>query len=141
MGIGSMEAGNPLYLGMLGMHGTFAANKAVHHCDLLISIGVRFSDRVTGRISGFSPSSKKIHVDIDPAEINKIIPIDLPIVSDAKEFLFTLKNQLDYQKINENTGIWSNEVVEWKRTVPRFDQSNSVLNPQTVIRLLSDYST
>ncbi|SMQ81338.1 acetolactate synthase, large subunit [Bacillus sp. OV166] len=141
MGIGSMEAGNPLYLGMLGMHGTFAANKAVHHCDLLISIGVRFSDRVTGRISGFSPSSKKIHVDIDPAEINKIIPIDLPIVSDAKEFLSTLKNQLDYQKINENTGIWSNEVVEWKRTVPRFDQSNSVLNPQMVIRLLSDSST
>ncbi|MEY2195437.1 biosynthetic-type acetolactate synthase large subunit [Neobacillus sp. BF23-41] len=140
MGIGSMEAGNPLYLGMLGMHGTFATNKAVHHCDLLISIGVRFSDRVTGRISGFSPSSKKIHVDIDPAEINKIIPIDLPIVSDAKEFLFTLKNQLDYQKINENTGIWSKEVVEWKRTVPRFDQSNSVLNPQTVIRLLSDSS-
>lgn len=141
MGIGSMEAGNPLYLGMLGMHGTFAANKAVHHCDLLISIGVRFSDRVTGRISGFSPTSKKIHVDIDPAEINKIIPIDLPIVSDAYEFLFRLKNQLDFQKIKENTGIWTNEVVEWKRTVPRFDQSNSVLNPQTVIRLLSDYST
>ncbi|MEH7373875.1 thiamine pyrophosphate-dependent enzyme [Neobacillus drentensis] len=96
---------------------------------------------MTGRISGFSPSSKKIHVDIDPAEINKIIPIDLPIVSDAKEFLSTLKNQLDYQKINENTGIWSNELVEWKRTVPRFDQSNSVLNPQMVIRLLSDSST
>ncbi|WP_260871598.1 thiamine pyrophosphate-binding protein [Bacillus sp. X1(2014)] len=99
MGIGSMEAGNPLYLGMLGMHGTFAANKAVHHCDLLISIGVRFSDRVTGRISGFSPTSKKIHVDIDPAEINKIIPVDLPIVSDAKEFLFKLKNQLDVKKL------------------------------------------
>ena len=141
MGIGSMEAKNPLYLGMLGMHGTFAANKAVHHCDLLINIGVRFSDRVTGRISGFSPASKKIHVDIDPAEINKIIHVDLPIVSDAKEFLLSLKNQLDYQKINDNTGIWTNEVVEWKRTVPRFDQSNSVLNPQTVIRLLSDYST
>ncbi len=141
MGIGSMEAGNPLYLGMLGMHGTFAANKAVHHCDLLISIGVRFSDRVTGRISGFSPTSKKIHVDIDPAEINKIISVDLPIVSDAKEFLFTLKKQLDYQKIKAKTGIWANEVVEWKRTVPRFDQSNSVLNPQTIIRLLSAYST
>lgn len=141
MGIGSIEAGNPLYLGMLGMHGTFAANKAVHQCDLLISIGVRFSDRVTGRISGFSPTSKKIHVDIDPAEINKIIPVDLPIVSDAKEFLFRLKNQLDHQKINVNTRTWTNEVVEWKRTVPRFDQSNSMLNPQTVIRLLSDHST
>ncbi|WP_374725405.1 biosynthetic-type acetolactate synthase large subunit [Neobacillus drentensis] len=141
LGIGAMEARNPLYLGMLGMHGTFAANKAVHHCDLLISIGARFSDRVTGRISGFSPASKKIHVDIDPAEINKIIPIDVPIVSDAKEFLLSLENQLDYPKITANTGSWTNEVAGWKRTVPRFDQSNSVLNPQTVIRLLSDHST
>ncbi|MCM3117847.1 biosynthetic-type acetolactate synthase large subunit [Neobacillus sp. MER 74] len=141
MGIGSIEASNPFYLGMLGMHGTFAANKAVHHCDLLISIGARFSDRVTGRISGFSPSSKKIHVDIDPAEINKIIPVDLPIVSDAKEFLNKLKHQLDDRKINENAGNWISEAMEWKRTVPRFDRSNSVLSPQSVIRLLSDHST
>ncbi|PFP29284.1 acetolactate synthase 2 catalytic subunit [Bacillus sp. AFS073361] len=141
MGIGSIEASNPFYLGMLGMHGTFAANKAVHHCDLLISIGVRFSDRVTGRISGFSPSSKKIHVDIDPAEINKIISVDLPIVSDAKEFLNKLKNQLDDRKINENAGSWISEAMEWKRTVPRFDRSNSILSPQSVIRLLSDHST
>jgi acetolactate synthase I/II/III large subunit len=140
LGIGAMEARNPLYLGMLGMHGTFAANKAVHHCDLLVSIGVRFSDRVTGRISGFSPSSKRIHVDIDPAEINKIISVDVPIVSDAKEFLLSLENQLDYPKITANTESWTTEVVGWKRTVPRFDRSNSVLNPQTVIRLLSDYS-
>jgi acetolactate synthase I/II/III large subunit len=140
LGIGSMEAGNPLYLGMLGMHGTFAANKAVHHCDLLISIGVRFSDRVTGKISGFSPKSKKIHVDIDPAEINKIITVDLPIVSDAKEFLTKINTQLDYQKISANTQIWTNEAVDWKRTVPRFDKSNSALNPQTVIRLLSEHS-
>jgi acetolactate synthase I/II/III large subunit len=141
LGIGSMEAGNPLYLGMLGMHGTFAANKVVHHADLLICIGVRFSDRVTGRISGFSPNSKKIHVDIDPTEINKIIPVDLPVVSDAKEFILNIKNKLDYQQIKRNMGIWTNEVVEWKRTVPRFNKSNSLLKPQTVIRLLSDYST
>ncbi|PAE44343.1 biosynthetic-type acetolactate synthase large subunit [Bacillus sp. 7884-1] len=140
LGIGSMEAGNPLYLGMLGMHGTFSANKAVHHADLLICIGVRFSDRVTGRISGFSPKSIKIHVDIDPAEINKIIAVDLPVVSDAKEFILNIKNKLDYQQIKRNTEIWTNEVVEWKRTVPRFDKSNSLLKPQTVIRLLSDYS-
>lgn len=141
LGIGSMEAENPLYLGMLGMHGTFAANKAVHHADLLICIGVRFSDRVTGRISGFSPKSTKIHVDIDPAEINKIITVDLPIVSDAKDFIQNIKNLLDYQQINRNTEIWTNEVVKWKRTVPRFDKSNSLLKPQTVIRLLSDYSS
>jgi acetolactate synthase I/II/III large subunit len=141
LGIGSMDTGNPLYLGMLGMHGTFAANKAVHHADLLICIGVRFSDRVTGRITGFSPKSTKIHVDIDPAEINKIISVDLPVVSDAKEFIQNIKNLLDYQHINRNIEIWTNEVVDWKRTVPRFDTSNSLLKPQTVIRHLSDFSS
>lgn len=140
LGIGAMDEGSPLFLGMLGMHGTFAANKAVHHCDLLISIGVRFSDRVTGKISGFSPKSKKIHVDVDPAEINKIIPVDLPIVSDAKEFLGALKSILDYQRIRANSEAWTNEAVEWKRTVPRFEQSNSVLSPQTVIHLLNEYA-
>ncbi|MEH7108688.1 biosynthetic-type acetolactate synthase large subunit [Bacillus sp. JJ1764] len=138
MGIGAMEANDPLYLGMLGMHGTFAANKAVHHCDLLISIGVRFSDRVTGKISGFSPKSKKIHIDIDSAEINKIVTVDLPITGDAKQFLKAIKSILDYQQIQLNTEIWTNEVIEWKRTVPRFDKSNSILSPQTVIRLLRD---
>jgi acetolactate synthase I/II/III large subunit len=140
LGIGSIEAGNPLYLGMLGMHGTFAANKAVHHADLLICIGVRFSDRVTGRISGFSPNSKKIHVDIDPAEINKIVPVDFAIVSDAKEFILNIKKHLDFQQINRLAENWTNEVVDWKRTVPRFDKSKSLLKPQSVIRLISDYS-
>ncbi|MBO0958688.1 biosynthetic-type acetolactate synthase large subunit [Neobacillus sp. MM2021_6] len=140
MGIGAMDAKNPLFLGMLGMHGTFAANKAVHHCDLLICIGARFSDRVTGKISGFSPKSKKIHVDVDSAEINKIIPVDLPIVSDAKEFLSGLKDQLDFPRIRENSGPWTAEVIEWKRTVPRFDKSRSILSPQTVIQLLNSYS-
>ncbi|MDQ6595649.1 biosynthetic-type acetolactate synthase large subunit [Bacillus salipaludis] len=140
MGIGAMKAANPLYLGMLGMHGTFAANKAVHQCDLLISIGVRFSDRVTGKISGFSPKSKKIHVDVDPAEINKIIAVDLPIVSDAKEFLLELKGRLDYQQSLRNVKIWTNEVIGWKRTVPRFDKSHSHLSPQTVIKKLDEYS-
>ncbi|WP_286229734.1 biosynthetic-type acetolactate synthase large subunit [Neobacillus mesonae] len=140
LGIGAMDAGNPLFLGMLGMHGTFAANKAVHHCDLLISIGVRFSDRVTGKISGFSPKSKKIHVDIDPAEINKVIPVNLPIVCDAKEFLDTIKGVLDYHKIRDNSEAWTNEAVEWKRTVPRFEKYNSILSPQSVIQLLNEYT-
>ncbi|WP_232490223.1 biosynthetic-type acetolactate synthase large subunit [Neobacillus cucumis] len=139
MGIGAMESANPLYLGMLGMHGTFAANKAVHQCDLLICIGVRFSDRVTGKISGFSPKSKKIHVDVDPAEINKIIAVDLPIVSDAKEFLCELKGRLD-QQILRNVETWTNEVIGWKRKVPRFDKSHSLLSPQTVIKKLDEYS-
>ncbi|WP_420848132.1 biosynthetic-type acetolactate synthase large subunit [Neobacillus citreus] len=140
LGIGAMDTGNPLFLGMLGMHGTYAANKAVHHCNLLISIGVRFSDRVTGKVSGFSPKSKKIHVDIDPAEINKIISVDLPIVKDAAEFLFQLKEELDYDRIRANGEVWVNEAVDWKRTVPRFEKSKSVLSPQTVIRTLAEFS-
>jgi acetolactate synthase I/II/III large subunit len=140
LGIGAIDATDPLYLGMLGMHGTYAANKAVHHSDLLICIGVRFSDRATGKISGFSPKSKKIHVDIDPSEINKIIPVDLPIVSDATEFLTSLKDQLNYGRIRGNTEIWVNESTEWKRTVPLFDKSNSLLSPHRVIRMLNEYS-
>jgi acetolactate synthase I/II/III large subunit len=96
---------------------------------------------VTGRISGFSPKSTKIHVDIDPAEINKIITVDLPVVSDAKEFIQNIKNLLDYQHINRNIEIWTNEVVDWKRTVPRFDKPKSLLKPQSVIRHLSNYSS
>jgi acetolactate synthase I/II/III large subunit len=140
MGIGAFQASDPLFLGMLGMHGTFAANKAVHQCDLLISIGVRFSDRTTGKVNSFSPKSKKIHVDIDSAEINKIIKVDLPIVSDAKEFLCGMKAQLNFEQIRSNTESWVNEVTHLKRTVPRFEKSNSILSPQTVIRLLDQFS-
>ena len=83
MGLGSFPCGDPLFLGMVGMHGTFAANKAIHRADLLICLGIRFSDRVTGKISGFSPKSRKIQIDIDAAEINKNVPVDLPIVGDV----------------------------------------------------------
>lgn len=140
MGIGSMDVKDPLFLGMLGMHGTFAANRAVHQCDLLICVGVRFSDRVTGRVSGFSPNSKKIHVDIDPAEINKIIPVDLPIVADAKMFLESIREQLNVKKIKHHTRNWVEKVSKWKRTVPKFSTSTSILHPQKVIQILSQYA-
>lgn len=136
MGISAFNGNNPLYLGMLGMHGTYAANKAVHHCDLLIGIGVRFSDRVTGKVSGFSPKSKKIHVDIDASEINKVIRVDLPIVSDAKTFLSGLKDRLPYTPIRENIKDWIKETSNWQRIAPMFHTSNSCLQPQKVIRLL-----
>ncbi|AGT31097.1 acetolactate synthase [Geobacillus genomosp. 3] len=136
MGIGAF-AQNPLYLGMLGMHGTYAANKAVHQCDLLICAGVRFSDRVTGKMSGFSPKSKKIHVDIDASEINKNIRVDLPIVGDAKQFFHSLIDRLRYPLIREHTKDWVAEATQWRRTVPRFDTSASRLKPQKVIQMLS----
>ncbi|WP_054860610.1 hypothetical protein [Gracilibacillus sp. JCM 18860] len=80
MGLGAIDVGNRLHLGMVGMHGTFAANKAVHQCDLLICLGVRFSDRITGKTKGFSPHSTKIQIEIDPVEVNKNIMVDLPII-------------------------------------------------------------
>ncbi len=135
-----MRAADRNHLGMLGMHGTFASNKAVHQSDLLVSIGVRFSDRVTGKISGFSPKSKKIHVDIDPAEINKIIQVDLPIVSDANDFLQFVKENLDFEQTQSNIKEWAGVTSTMKRIVPRFDKSNSILRPQTVIRMLDEFS-
>lgn len=140
MGIGAFKTTDPLYLGMLGMHGSYAANKAVHHSDLLICIGVRFSDRATGKAGSFSPNSKKIHVDIDAAEINKIIKVDLPIVSDAKEFLSRLKEIVNVEGVRGNTEIWVNEVTKLKRTVPRFEESNSLLSPRTIINMLDEFS-
>lgn len=141
MGLGAMRSTDPNHLGMLGMHGTFASNKAVHRSDLLISVGARFSDRVTGKISGFSPKSTKIHVDVDPAEINKIIQVDLPIVSDAKEFLDFVKINLDFARVRANIMDWAQETSTLKRTVPRFDKSNSILSPQTVVRMLDEFSS
>ena len=83
MGLGAFPASSPQWLGMLGMHGTYEANHAMHDCDLMVCLGARFDDRVTGRIDAFSPGSKKIHLDIDASQINKIVRVDLGIVADA----------------------------------------------------------
>ena len=83
MGLGAFPASSPQWLGMLGMHGTYEANHAMHDCDLMVCLGARFDDRVTGRIDAFSPGSKKIHLDIDASQINKMVRVDLPIVADA----------------------------------------------------------
>ena len=83
MGLGAYPASDPQFLGMLGMHGTYEANLAMHGCDVLLNIGARFDDRVTGRLNAFSQGSKKIHIDIDPSSLNKNVPVELAIVSDA----------------------------------------------------------
>ena len=83
MGLGAFPASDKQFLGMLGMHGTYEANMAMHDCDLMVNIGARFDDRITGRLDAFSPGSKKIHIDIDPSSINKTIPVDLGIVGDV----------------------------------------------------------
>ncbi len=135
MGLGSIPSVHSLFLGMLGMHGTFAANKAVHQSDLLICLGVRFSDRVTGRVSGFSPHSKKIQVDIDPAEINKIVSVDIPITGDVKSLL----QQLQAEEITANHSEWASVATSWKRTAPGIGDARSLLKPQEILRLLNNY--
>jgi acetolactate synthase-1/2/3 large subunit len=86
-GLGAFPGDDNQFIGMLGMHGTYEANNAMHDCDLLINIGARFDDRITGKIDEFSPKSKKVHIDIDPSSINKIIKVDLAIVGDVNEVL------------------------------------------------------
>ena len=87
MGLGAYPASGSNWLGMLGMHGTFEANNAMHDCDLMIAIGARFDDRITGRLDAFSPGSNKIHIDIDPSSINKNVKVDLGIVGDCAHVL------------------------------------------------------
>src|SRR5690554_3786782 len=87
MGLGAFPASNPQWMGMLGMHGTYEANLAMHDCDVMINIGARFDDRITGRIDAFSPDSRKIHVDIDPSSINKVVRVDVPIIGDCERVL------------------------------------------------------
>ena len=87
MGLGAYPAADPQWLGMLGMHGTWEANWAMHDCDVMICIGARFDDRITGRLDAFAPHSKKIHVDIDPSSINKNVKVDVPIIGDCAHVL------------------------------------------------------
>src|SRR3546814_11320277 len=99
MGLGAFPGSDPQFLGMLGMHGTYEANLAMYNCDVMINIGARFDDRVTGRLDEFSPRSKKIHVDIDASSINKNVMVDLPIVGDAGPVLEDLLAAWQARKI------------------------------------------
>lgn len=132
MGLGAFPSRDPLHLGMVGMHGTLAANKAVYQSDLLLCFGVRFSDRVTGKMGTFSPNSIKIQVDIDAAELNKNVGIDYPITGDLKEILTRLVNYLEPGQ----TAEWIDTTVQWQRKSVRYGSSNSLLKPQDIIQLM-----
>ncbi|SER52347.1 acetolactate synthase, large subunit [Gracilibacillus ureilyticus] len=136
MGLGAVNVKHPLHLGMLGMHGTFAANRAVHRADLLICLGVRFSDRITGKTRGFSPKSLKIHVEIDPSEVNKNIPVDYPVIGDVKDFLLKINPEFDQYRPHH----WYNEVIKWRKISPQFNQSKSKLGPERIIKLLHTHA-
>jgi acetolactate synthase-1/2/3 large subunit len=142
MGLGSFPGTHPLFLGMLGMHGTFHANMGVTHCDVLIAIGARFDDRVTGRIESFSPHSKKIHIDIDPTSISKNVPVDIPIVGDARNILKILLKYLE-EEVEHDWGRkhadWNNQIAGWKNnTIPQDAPCGPCIKPQFVIEKINE---
>ncbi len=140
MGLGAYPASDPQFLGMLGMHGTYEANLAMHECDVMINIGARFDDRVTGRLADFSPGSTKIHVDIDPSSINKNVQVDLPIVGDAATVLDQLLKAWkakDPKPDRKAHKAWWAKIDQWrKRDCLRYRQSGKVIKPQFAIQRL-----
>ncbi|WP_298470675.1 biosynthetic-type acetolactate synthase large subunit [uncultured Psychrobacillus sp.] len=139
LGLGSIEGTHPLFLGMAGMHGTYTANMAIQTCDLLINIGARFDDRLTGNLNYFAPNAKVIHIDIDPAEIGKNVPTEIPIVADAKEALEALLHQ---NAPNGNTAAWLESLKVNQEQYPlHYDASGDRgLLPQQVLELVQEYT-
>jgi len=136
MGLGAIPSHHPLNLGMLGMHGTLSANYGVTECDLLIAVGARFDDRVTGKLESFAPNAQVIHIDIDPAEIGKNKAVDLPIVGDVGHVLREINKKLTEKRPQSP---WNEQLSEWKRqsTEPA-TVDTGLLTPQYIVRTLSD---
>jgi acetolactate synthase-1/2/3 large subunit len=140
MGLGAFPAADPQWLGMLGMHGTWEANWAMHDCDLMICVGARFDDRITGRLDAFSPGSKKIHVDIDPSSINKNVKVDLPIIGDCAHVLADMlrlwrenRTKLD----NKALDAWWSQIGKWRaKNSLAYRNSNEIIKPQYAIQRL-----
>ncbi len=140
MGLGACPASDPQWLGMLGMHGTFEANNAMHDCDLMVAIGARFDDRITGRINAFSPRSRKIHIDIDPSSINKNIHVDIPILGDVAHVLEAMlaewqarKPRVDRQALK----AWWAEIDRWRaRDCLAYRPNADIIMPQEAIQRL-----
>ena len=142
-GLGSYPGEDNQFLGMLGMHGTYEANNAMHDCDLLINIGARFDDRITGKIDEFSPKSKKVHIDIDPSSINKIVKVDLAIVGDVSDVIKsttkTLKNKnLNLEKSNkQKISKWWQQIQKWRtKQSLNFVNSDKIIKPQHAVQRL-----
>ena len=134
LGLSGFPGDHPLFLGMLGLHGTRAANLAVTNCDLLIALGARFDDRVTGKISGFAPQASVIHVDVDPAEIGKNVSAHLPIVGDVKQVLQELLPQVT----RKDNSAWLAQVNNWRSEFPLSYQQEGSLKPQYVVEKLNE---
>ncbi|MBC8791154.1 MAG: acetolactate synthase 3 large subunit [Tagaea sp. CACIAM 22H2] len=143
MGLGAMPAADPLFLGMLGMHGTYEANLSMHGCDVMVNIGARFDDRVTGRLNAFSPNSKKIHADIDPSSINKNVRVEVPIVGDAGRVIAALAAEWDRRIAagakpdKKALAEWWAQIETWrKRDCLAYRKSDSIIKPQYALERL-----
>ncbi len=144
MGLGGFPGTNPLSLGMLGMHGSYASNMAVAKSDLLIAVGARFDDRVTGRLDAFAPHAEIIHIDIDPTSISKNVDVDIPIVADCKHALRAMNSwfddakQFDQQTIQEKHQPWLAQINQWNEKHPlTYHQEGDIIKPQYVIEVLN----
>jgi acetolactate synthase-1/2/3 large subunit len=140
MGLGAFPASDPQFLGMVGMHGMYESNLAMYECDLMINIGARFDDRVTGKVAAFSPGSKKIHVDIDPSSINKNVRIDLPIVGDVAHVLEDMIKLWKAKQVRPNAkaiDAWWKRIEGWRaRDCLKYKNSDSVIKPQYALQRL-----
>jgi len=147
MAMAAFPQRHPLCLGMLGMHGTYCANMAVTHADLLVAIGARFDDRVTGKIATFAPHAKIIHIDIDPTSIKKNVRVDLPIVGDLKDVLQTIVTKLiehgdEVKELVATLGSWREEIADWKQQHPMsYKPSDKIIKPQFVIEKLRELTS
>ncbi len=140
LGLGAYPAADPQWLGMLGMHGTYEANFAMHDCDLMICIGARFDDRITGRLDAFSPASKKIHVDIDPSSINKNVKVDLGIIGDCAHVLEDMVRLWRTTAVEPDKAAmkaWWQQIDRWRaRKSLAYRGSNEIIKPQYAIERL-----
>jgi acetolactate synthase-1/2/3 large subunit len=140
MGLGAFPAADPQWLGMLGMHGTWEANWSMHDCDLMIAVGSRFDDRITGRVDAFSPSSKKIHIDIDPSSINKNVKVDVPIVGDCAhvlEDLLRVWREAGAKADKKALDAWWAQIGKWRaKNSLAYRNSNEIIKPQYAIQRL-----
>jgi acetolactate synthase-1/2/3 large subunit len=141
MGMGAFPGTDPLCMGMLGMHGTYAANMAISHCDVILGVGARFDDRVTGKVDEFAPHAKIIHVDIDPTSIQKSVRVDVPIVGDLKDVLKKMlklaKGSKEAAAYREKVAPWREQVETWERTHPlKYKQGKGKIKPQYVVERL-----
>ncbi len=139
MGLGAFPGTDPLWLGMIGMHGTYRANMSTGACDLIISIGVRFDDRVTGKTDAFASQAKIVHIDIDPTSIRKNIPVTIPIVGDCKTSLRLLNELVDEAGLNDMAAKhkeWFAQIEEWRSTMPLAYKQEDTIKPQFVVEKL-----